>query len=352
VSSRVRPTRGYPVAERFAATRTVRALVAIYLTAIPTGWAYFRATAACGPESGVGHAGCALHVLRVIAVVAGAAFPCGWGITTLASAVLEPRPASIRSYRIWVAVMFVGYGAVITWGGVSYGMLLADAQHIEHRSWAGALRAEGVVRRFEHPLLYRGVESIAKALSLVDERGVLWYVASNPATPTVRLLLLAKESDVQVSEAATAAYLTRVDEQRALWLAGSTRSLIEQRLSTSEVSGDRRGPPWSLWVSESRLVQLSTDSSEHIRVLVAMNLRTPPSVLRVMAHDSAFEVRAAVAENPRTPTDVLVGLADDLVNCVLLRANGECITAPTARRCVPTARGFALSLRRGFIPIH
>jgi YesN/AraC family two-component response regulator len=71
----------------------------------------------------------------------------------------------------------------------------------------------------------------------------------------------------------------------------------------------------SIYELQTDLPAGDTTTSEkeetHIRLVLACNPHTAPSVLRKLASDDYAKVRAHVAENPETPADVLEFLADD-----------------------------------------
>jgi CheY-like chemotaxis protein len=72
------------------------------------------------------------------------------------------------------------------------------------------------------------------------------------------------------------------------------KAIIELQSEEKQVAGGKRG-----------------DDETHVRMVLAGNPHTAPSILRKLAEDENVRVRSRVAENPDTPEDVLLKLAKD-----------------------------------------
>jgi CheY-like chemotaxis protein len=72
------------------------------------------------------------------------------------------------------------------------------------------------------------------------------------------------------------------------------KAIVELQSEEKQVGGGKRG-----------------DDETHVRMVLAGNPHTAPSILRKLAEDENVRVRSRVAENPDTPEDTMLKLAQD-----------------------------------------
>lgn len=143
-----------------------------------------------------------------------------------------------------------------------------------------------LARRQHHPRVLR-------RLSMDTDPAVRLAVASNPATPTDVLSMLAGDDDPHVRD--------------ALCTNGTIAGLFTAATDPT--------------TSDDVLATIAAEPFTEMRRRVAGNPSAPANVVLKLAHDSSPHVRFAVASHPRMPLLGLLRLADDPLEyvCVVAR---------------------------------
>ena len=139
--------------------------------------------------------------------------------------------------------------------------------------------------------------TVRLALAESDDVGVRRLLAaSRRSEPTVLSLVLNRPDDLIDSTVAT----------NAVRLPVHPRSWLSCSFSVREALARRRD------LSDELRTQLAADASSVVRLAVATNPTTGPSILELLASDVDHLVRAAVAGHRNTSASILRGLVDDV----------------------------------------